>query len=76
MHCSFHHVHIATSFDELKIAFIKRRKIPEYILLQDRKYTFDIASPPATYFLMKAAGIEKGAGKPGMWCIFPVYLNV
>ena len=34
-------------------------------LFQDRNYTFETSSPPTSYFLKKAAGIEKGASKPG-----------
>ena len=40
--------------------------IPTIITVQpDRSFTFLTKSPPATYFLKKAAGIEKGAGRPG-----------
>lgn len=31
----------------------------------DRSFTFIIKKPPVTYFIMKAAGISKGAGKVG-----------
>jgi large subunit ribosomal protein L11 len=31
----------------------------------DRSFTFVTKTPPATYFLKKAAGIEKGATAPG-----------
>lgn len=31
----------------------------------DRTFTFITKTPPTTYFLKKAAGIEKGTGKPG-----------
>ena len=31
----------------------------------DRSFTFEMKSPPNSYFLMKAAGIEKGAQTPG-----------
>ncbi|ESK88221.1 60s ribosomal protein l19 [Moniliophthora roreri MCA 2997] len=31
----------------------------------DRSFTFIIKTPPTTYFLKKAAGVEKGTGKPG-----------
>ena len=37
-----------------------------YILQQgDRTFTFELNSPPVSYFLKAAAGIEKGAQKPG-----------
>ncbi len=31
----------------------------------DRSFTFETRSPPNSYFLMKAAGIQKGAQTPG-----------
>ena len=31
----------------------------------DRTFTFETKGPPSTYLLLKAAGIEKGADKPG-----------
>ncbi|THH09050.1 hypothetical protein EW145_g2280 [Phellinidium pouzarii] len=31
----------------------------------DRSFTFITKTPPTTYFLKKAAGIERGTGKPG-----------
>ena len=31
----------------------------------DRSFTFETKTPPNSYFLMKAAGIEKGATAPG-----------
>ncbi|MBF0418261.1 MAG: 50S ribosomal protein L11 [Magnetococcales bacterium] len=31
----------------------------------DRTFTFEIKTPPATYLLRKAAGVPKGAVKPG-----------
>ncbi|CAK5275745.1 unnamed protein product [Mycena citricolor] len=40
--------------------------IPTMITVQpDRTFTFVTKSPPSSYFLKKAAGITKGAGKPG-----------
>jgi large subunit ribosomal protein L11 len=40
--------------------------IPTLITVQpDRTFTFVTKTPPASYFLKKAAGIEKGTGKPG-----------
>ena len=31
----------------------------------DRSFTFEMKSPPNSYFLLKAAGIEKGSQTPG-----------
>ncbi|KAJ7699901.1 mitochondrial 54S ribosomal protein YmL19 [Mycena rosella] len=40
--------------------------VPTVIMVQpDRTFTFVTKTPPATYFLKKAAGIQKGTGKPG-----------
>ena len=40
--------------------------IPTLITIQpDRTFTFITKTPPTSYFLNKAAGIEKGTGKPG-----------
>ena len=40
--------------------------IPTLITIQpDRTFTFITKTPPTSYFLKKAAGIEKGTGKPG-----------
>ncbi len=33
---------------------------------QDRTFSFETKSPPASYFIKKAAGLEKGAETPGM----------
>lgn len=39
---------------------------PTLIYVQpDRTFTFVTKTPPTTYFLKKAAGIEKGTGRPG-----------
>ena len=39
---------------------------PTLITVQpDRTFSFIIKTPPVSYFLKKAAGIEKGTGKPG-----------
>lgn len=32
---------------------------------QDKSFTFEIKSPPASYFLKKAAKVDKGSQKPG-----------
>ncbi len=37
----------------------------EITVYVDRTYDFVIKTPPASYLLKKAAGIEKGASKPG-----------
>jgi len=40
--------------------------VPTLITVRpDRTFSFITKSPPATYFLKQAAGIDKGAGKPG-----------
>ncbi|TDL29291.1 ribosomal protein L11 [Rickenella mellea] len=40
--------------------------IPTLITIQpDRTFTFTTKSPPTTYFLKKAAGLEKGTARPG-----------
>ena len=40
--------------------------VPRLTLIQaDRTYTFETSTPPVSYFLKSAAGIEKGAQKPG-----------
>ncbi len=36
----------------------------EITIYEDRSFTFVMKSPPASYLLKKAAGIEKGAGDP------------
>ena len=37
----------------------------------DRTYSFVTTSPPTSYYLKAAAGIEKGAAKPGVHSIQP-----
>jgi large subunit ribosomal protein L11 len=40
--------------------------IPTVIAIEpDRTFSFVMKTPPTAYFLKKAAGIEKGTGKPG-----------
>ena len=34
-------------------------------VFSDRSFTFATRTPPASYFLMKAAGIDKGSSAPG-----------
>ncbi|KAL0949613.1 hypothetical protein HGRIS_009659 [Hohenbuehelia grisea] len=39
---------------------------PTLITIQpDRTFTFITKTPPTSYFIKKAAGIEKGSGRPG-----------
>ena len=33
---------------------------------QDKSFTFEIKTPPASYLLKKAAGIDKGSQEPGL----------
>jgi len=37
----------------------------EVTIYEDRSFTFELKTPPASQLLRKAAGIEKGAGTPG-----------
>lgn len=40
--------------------------IPTVITIEpDRTFSFIMKTPPTAYFLKKAAGIDKGSGKPG-----------
>ena len=40
--------------------------IPTVItIFQDRSFTFETKTPPASYFLKKAAKLNKGSGEPG-----------
>src|SRR5205085_280092 len=40
--------------------------VPTVITIEpDRTFSFIMKSPPTAYFLKKAAGIDKGTGKPG-----------
>lgn len=36
----------------------------EITIFEDRSFTFTIKTPPASYLLKKAAGLEKGSGSP------------
>ncbi len=41
--------------------------VPTVITIyQDKSFTFEIKTPPASYLLKKAAGIGKGASEPGI----------
>ncbi len=37
----------------------------EVTIFEDRSYTFELKTPPASQMLLKAAGIEKGSGTAG-----------
>jgi large subunit ribosomal protein L11 len=37
----------------------------EVTIYEDRSFTFELKTPPASQLLRKAAGIEKGGGTPG-----------
>ena len=37
----------------------------EITVYQDRSFTFEVKSPPASDLLKRAAGLEKGSGNPG-----------
>lgn len=37
----------------------------EIIVYEDRSFDFKLKTPPASYLLLKAAGIEKGSKEPG-----------
>lgn len=42
--------------------------VPTPVLItvySDRTFTFELKTPPASYFLKKAAGVNKGSPKPG-----------
>lgn len=42
--------------------------VPTPVLItvfSDRTFTFELKTPPASYFLRKAAGVPKGSPKPG-----------
>ena len=44
----------------------KNMPIPTIITVyQDKSFTFEIKSPPASYFLKKAAKVAKGSSEPG-----------
>jgi large subunit ribosomal protein L11 len=44
----------------------KGMPIPVTITIyQDRSFTFEMRTPPVSYFLKKAAKLEKGSGTPG-----------
>jgi large subunit ribosomal protein L11 len=45
----------------------KNMPIPVVITTyQDRSFTFELKTPPVTYFLKKAAGLESGSKSPGL----------
>ncbi|RUP51115.1 50S ribosomal protein L11 [Jimgerdemannia flammicorona] len=53
-------------FNERTKDILVETPIPTVITIKpDRTFTFVIKSPPTTYLLKNAAGIQKGASKPG-----------
>jgi large subunit ribosomal protein L11 len=44
-------------------------------VFSDRSFTFQIKSPPASYFLRKAAGIEKGSSTTGRGTVGKVTMS-
>ena len=41
-----------------------------FVLLQsDRTFSFTFTTPPTSYFLKAASGIEKGSSKPGIYIL-------
>ncbi|PVU95248.1 hypothetical protein BB559_002810 [Furculomyces boomerangus] len=53
-------------FNDLTKEIVAETPIPTIITIKpDRTFSFIIKSPPTSYLLKKAAGIEKGAKKPG-----------
>ncbi|MBX6427145.1 MAG: 50S ribosomal protein L11 [Variibacter sp.] len=54
------------AFNAQTQAMEKGAPIPVVITVyQDRSFTFELKTPPVSYFLKKAAKIEKGAKTPG-----------
>ncbi|KAG8855604.1 hypothetical protein FRB96_006799 [Tulasnella sp. 330] len=50
--------------------------VPTIITVQpDRTFTFVTKTPPVSYFLKKAAGIEQGTGKPGQGTVATLSLK-
>lgn len=41
----------------------------------DRTFTFEVRTPPNSWFLKRCANIEKGAGKPGLESVGKVTLK-
>ena len=49
----------------LESDIIKGAPVPVIIsVYNDRSFTFDMKTPPASYLLKKAAGIKSGSGRP------------
>ena len=54
------------AFNDQTAAFKEGTPIPVYVTaFTDRTFEFNIFQPHTSYFLMKAAGLEKGANRPG-----------
>ena len=62
-------------FNDRTKTFKKGIPIPTAVeIKQDRTFQFKTGMPPNSYFLMKAAGIKKGAGAPGVCVRMCAYL--
>ena len=54
------------AFNAATESFEKNMPIPVHItIFQDKSFTFTTKSAPVSYFLKKAAGLQKGGGAPG-----------
>eukprot|EP00056_Hartaetosiga_gracilis_P016631 m.5556 g.5556 ORF g.5556 m.5556 type:complete len:151 (-) comp4374_c0_seq1:28-480(-) len=63
-------------FNDKTKQFKKGVPIPTSVEVKgDRSFTFKTGMPPNSYFLKKAAGIEKGATKPGKETVGSVTLR-
>lgn len=54
------------AFNERTKDMEKNMPIPTIVtIFEDKSFTFEIKTPPASYYLKKAAAVEKGGGTPG-----------
>jgi len=54
------------AFNERTKDMEKNIPIPTIVtIFEDKSFTFEIKTPPASYYLQKAASVEKGGGTPG-----------
>jgi len=54
------------AFNERTKDMEKNIPIPTIVtIFEDKSFTFEIKTPPASYYLKKAASVEKGGGTPG-----------
>lgn len=54
------------AFNERTKDMEKNMPIPTIVtIFEDKSFTFEIKTPPASYYLKKAASVEKGGGTPG-----------